>query len=114
MSEVPKVEMIKVRGQFTEQDDSTLPWDSPEMEACREETAKLLELLIRGVVPKGEEIKVTYAKGERTTVYKVQCQKLHYGHLLGKQGKMIEALRKVISTITIRKGFRSIIEIPYF
>ncbi|KHD87642.1 MAG: hypothetical protein OM95_13580 [Bdellovibrio sp. ArHS] len=74
----------------------------------------LLEILLRRIVPEPNDVSVSFAKGERTTVYKVECSKNNFSYILGKQGKTIDALRKVVSVITSRHGIRSVVEIPYY
>ncbi|WP_415062161.1 KH domain-containing protein [Bdellovibrio sp.] len=120
MSDFGKLNVVKVRKNVSsessfDRSNNTDVEVSPEVQqVIREETCQLLELLIRRMVPDENEVSVSYFKGERTTVYKVDCSKNNFSYILGKQGKTIDALRKVISTITIRNGFRSVIEIPYF
>ncbi len=120
MSEIGKLNVVKVRKtassepSFENSKDQDVQIDPAEQELVREETCQLLELLLRRMVPDQNGVSVSFYKGERTTVYKVDCSKNNFSFILGKQGKTIDALRKVVSTITIRHGFRSIIEIPYF
>lgn len=81
-----------------------------EREKCRE----LLESLIRGLVDYPETIAVTYAMGDRTTVYKVDCDQRCLGQIIGAKGRNISGVRAVITATMARKGIRAIVEIPYF
>lgn len=82
----------------------------PDREYCRE----FLQALIRGLVDQPETISVNYFIGERTTVYKVDCQQQSLGQIIGAKGRNISGIRTVISATMARKGIRAIIEIPYY
>lgn len=73
-----------------------------------------LEKTIQCLVPYPETVSVSFERGEKTTVFKVSSSQKNLGHLMGKKGTTIQALRKVFSSITALQGFRSVIEIPYF
>lgn len=74
----------------------------------------LVENLARELVSHPEEIRVTFSNGEKTTIYNLDCTQRIYGQLIGSGGKNIQSLRTLVQAMTARRGFRSIIEIPYF
>lgn len=82
----------------------------PEREKCRE----LLYNVICGLVDFPETISVSYSMGDRTTVYKVDCNQKCLGQIIGSKGKNISGVRAVISATMARKGIRAVVEIPYF
>ncbi|WP_291515514.1 KH domain-containing protein [Bdellovibrio sp. ArHS] len=85
---------------------------------CRTEYSKevktILEDILTRILPDTSGFGVEIVHGEKTTIFKVNCSQKSLGHLLGKQGKMIESLRKIVLSMTTKNGFRSIIEIPYY
>lgn len=80
----------------------------------RESIRHLLENLIKELVSFPEDIKVRFSCGEKTTIFHVECSQRNLGQLIGAKGKTVQSLRTIIQGVTARKGFRSIIEIPYF
>lgn len=79
-----------------------------------EKGRRLLETLIKDLVDAPERIRVSITQGEKTTIYKIECEQRNIGQIIGSKGKNIGAVRTVISSIMARKGIRAIIEIPFF
>ncbi len=80
----------------------------------REEGRELLERLVRGLVDLPDSVVVSYSTGDKTTVYKVECDQKCLGQLIGCKGKNITGVRAVMAAIMARKGIRAIVEIPYY
>ena len=80
----------------------------------REEGRQLVYDLMKELATDSSSIQVSFEVGERTTVYHVACDKDCIGQILGSKGKNISAVRTLISSISARKGFRAIVEIPFF
>ncbi|KHD89586.1 MAG: DNA-binding protein [Bdellovibrio sp. ArHS] len=80
----------------------------------REEGKELLSTLIRGLVDNPESVVVSYSCGDKTTVYKVECDQKCLGQIIGAKGKNINGVRAVISATLARKGIRAVVEIPYY
>ncbi|KYG61005.1 KH domain-containing protein [Bdellovibrio bacteriovorus] len=80
----------------------------------REEGKELLQALIRGLVDHPDSIVVSYSFGDKTTVYKVECDQKCLGQIIGAKGKNINGVRAVISATLARKGVRAVVEIPYY
>lgn len=57
------------------------------------------------------EVQVTYATGDKTTVYNVSLPQEFRGKLIGSQGKNITSLRNIIGAMAGNHGFRAIIEL---
>ncbi|KHD87110.1 MAG: hypothetical protein OM95_16265 [Bdellovibrio sp. ArHS] len=66
------------------------------------------------MVPYPEDISVTYSCGERTTVYTIDCSQRVLGRIIGSRGKHIQSVRTIVQGISASKGFRSVVEIPYY
>lgn len=75
---------------------------------------QLVELLVRGLVDTPETVFVKVEQGDRTTVYRVECQQNSIGQIIGSKGRNINGVRAVITATMARKGVRAIVEIPYF
>ncbi|WP_415063853.1 KH domain-containing protein [Bdellovibrio sp.] len=80
----------------------------------QEEGRELLERLVRGLVDLPDSVVVSYSTGDKTTVYKVECDQKCLGQVIGCKGKNITGVRAVMAAIMARKGIRAIVEIPYY
>ncbi|WP_374073466.1 KH domain-containing protein [Bdellovibrio bacteriovorus] len=83
-------------------------------EKDREEGRQLLDRLIRGLVDYPESVNVSYSMGDKTTVYKVECDQRCLGQIIGAKGKNITGVRAVMAATLARKGIRAVVEIPYY
>lgn len=81
---------------------------------ARENVRALLETIVRGMVDLPDSIKVTYMMGEKTTIFKVDCDQKCLGQIIGARGKNISGLRAVVAATMARQGIRAIVEIPFF
>lgn len=79
----------------------------------REAGKEMILSVLRLMMDKPESIKVEYAVGERTTVFKIECHPETLGQLIGAKGKNISGLRAIVTAVMARQGIRAIIEIPY-
>lgn len=86
----------------------------PSVDDEREQGRVILETLLRELADNPETIHVRTLVGERTTIYKVDCEKASIAQIIGSRGKTITSLRTVIAAILGKKKIRAIIEIPYF
>lgn len=74
----------------------------------------ILDGLIKSLVSYPEDIAIRLTRGERTTVFNVDCSQRVVGQLIGAKGKTIQSLRVLAMGMSCLRGFRSVIEIPYF
>lgn len=93
---------------------SKRPETKSNLDEDRESGRKLLETLIQGLVDYPETVAVTFMVGDKTTVYKVDCDRKCLGQVIGSKGRNIGGIRAVLSATMARKGIRAIVEIPYF
>lgn len=107
----PKV--IKRAG-ITAAPNLTVVTDPEDLEQHREAGRRLVLDLVNELVTDPTSIQVNMEVGERTTVYRVDCAKSCIGQILGAKGKNINAVRTLIASITARKGFRAVVEIPFY
>lgn len=71
----------------------------------------LITQVVQNIVDHPEEVRVTFHEGDRTTVWQVLVAKEDMGQVLGKQGKMIQALRTFVRGFSCKHGFRTVIEV---
>lgn len=72
---------------------------------------ELLRLLTKALVEKPEEVKVNGAHREGLTVLLVEVAKDDVGRIIGKDGRVIKAIRKVIRTTGGPAGKSLVVEV---
>jgi predicted RNA-binding protein YlqC (UPF0109 family) len=75
------------------------------------EIKEIVEYLVKLIVDKPEEVKITEKRGEQIIIFEVRANKQDFGKILGKQAKNIQAIRTLVNAISAKAGKRSIIEI---
>lgn len=71
----------------------------------------LIELMVKSLVDKPEEVAVAEVDGERTTVYELRVATSDLGKVIGKQGRTARAMRTILSAAGTKLGKRCVLEI---
>lgn len=72
---------------------------------------ELMEVLVKALVDKPEEVEITEVEGEQTTVVELKVAKDDLGKVIGKQGRMARALRTILGAASTKIRRRSVLEI---
>lgn len=73
---------------------------------------EFIEYVVKHLVDKPDDVRVTEVKGERVTVYELHVGKGDMGKVIGKKGQTANAIRTLLSAASAaEKGLRSILEI---
>jgi predicted RNA-binding protein YlqC (UPF0109 family) len=73
---------------------------------------EFVEFIVKYLVDKPEDVRVTEVKGEHVTVYELRVGKGDMGKVIGKRGQTASAIRTLLSAASAsQKGGRSILEI---
>jgi len=73
---------------------------------------ELVELVVKGLVSSPEAVEITeYREGDKKIRYEVMVDADDRGHVIGRQGATVTALRTLIGGVARRKGLRVEIEI---
>ena len=73
---------------------------------------ELLEEIVKSIVDKPDEVKVTLIEGDSTEIYELVVGEGDLGKVIGKKGRNVGAIRTLLSAATAKKGGkRSILEI---
>lgn len=57
----------------------------------------LIEELVKAIVDKPEEVKISEVEGESTSVLELKVAKDDIGKIIGKEGKTAKAMRTILS-----------------
>jgi predicted RNA-binding protein YlqC (UPF0109 family) len=81
--------------------------ESAENEALR----KLTDFLARGIVASPDDVAVEAVQSGRTLVLELAVAESDVGKVIGRQGKVIRALRTVVKAAATRQGTRVDIDV---
>lgn len=71
----------------------------------------LLEYLAKSLVDKPEEVEVCQVEGERSVILELRVNPEDMGKVIGKQGRIAQALRAIVKAAAVKDGKRVMIEI---
>ena len=71
----------------------------------------LLVYIAKGLVDNPAAVQVTEVDGERTTILELKVSQADLGKIIGKQGRIIQAVRTILSAAAAKSGKRISVEI---
>lgn len=71
----------------------------------------LLELMARSLVDVPDEVEVNEIEGDRSSVLELKVAQSDIGKVIGKQGRIANALRTVVKAAAVKEGKRINVEI---
>ena len=72
---------------------------------------KLIEDIVKYIVENPSDVRVNELSGEKTNLFELRLNKEDVGKVIGKGGKTVGSIRSLVSTLSIRDGKRSILEV---
>ena len=72
---------------------------------------ELIEYIAKSIVDKPDEVEVTEEDDEDQIVFHLKVAEEDMGRVIGKQGRIANAMRTLLKVAAIRKGERAILEI---
>jgi uncharacterized protein len=72
---------------------------------------ELLEYLAKALVDKPEDVEVSQVEGERSVILELRVAPDDMGKVIGKQGRIAQALRTIVKAAAVKDGKRVMIEI---
>ena len=72
---------------------------------------QLIEYIISNIVNHPEDVVVQEEAGEGIVKYLIEVNPEDVGRVIGKQGKVIKAVRQIIRIASIQKGVRAIVDL---
>jgi len=71
----------------------------------------LLEYLVKALVDEPEQVSITVVPAEETTTYEVRVSPNDLGKVIGKQGRIANALRTVVKSVAMKDKRKVYVEI---
>lgn len=72
---------------------------------------EMLEYLAKSLVDKPDDVDVSQIEGERSVILELRVSPEDMGKVIGKQGRIAQALRTIVKAAAVRDGKRVMIEI---
>jgi predicted RNA-binding protein YlqC (UPF0109 family) len=72
---------------------------------------ELLEYLARELVDNPDEVQVEVIEGERSVILQLKVNVEDIGKVIGKQGRIAQALRTLVKAAATKQGKNAIVEI---
>jgi predicted RNA-binding protein YlqC (UPF0109 family) len=72
---------------------------------------ELIEFMARAIVDKPDEVLVTEEDGGDHTIFRLKVAEEDMGRVIGKQGRIANAMRTLLKVAAIRRGEKAILEI---
>ena len=72
---------------------------------------QFLENIIKPIVDKPDEVKITEIKGESVCIFELRVGTGDFGKIIGKHGQNAKAIRTILSAVSARVGKRGVLEI---
>ena len=74
-------------------------------------TKDLIEYIAKELVDHPEQVKVSEIEGERTSVLELSVAKEDFGRVIGKQGRIVTAIRIILGAVSAKLKRHSVLEI---
>jgi predicted RNA-binding protein YlqC (UPF0109 family) len=71
----------------------------------------LLEYLVKALVDEPEQVSITEVPAEETTTFEVRVSPNDLGKVIGKQGRIANALRTVVKSVAMKDKRKVYVEI---
>ena len=71
----------------------------------------LVEYMVRSLVDEPDQVRVTEAAGAHSVIFELQVAPGDMGRIIGKRGRVVNAIRALLKVAAMREGKRAILEI---
>ncbi|NLJ34718.1 MAG: KH domain-containing protein [candidate division WS1 bacterium] len=72
---------------------------------------ELIEYMVRSIVDNSEDVRVNEVEGETLVVYEVSVADEDIGQVIGKNGRIANALRTIVKSAAMTHGKKATVEI---
>lgn len=72
---------------------------------------QLVEVLVKALVDNPDHVEVTQVEGHKSVIVEVRAAEGDVGKIIGKQGRIIRAIRTVVKAAAAKEGKRATVEI---
>ena len=73
---------------------------------------EMIEKIAKTIVDKEDEVRVNLVEGERSAIIELRVNKEEIGKIIGKGGRIVKAMRALVSAASAKFNKRIILEVP--
>lgn len=73
---------------------------------------EMVEKIAKTIVDNEQDVKVNVVEGERTAIVELRVNKDEVGKVIGKSGRIVKAIRALVSAASAKYNKRIILEVP--
>lgn len=73
---------------------------------------EMVEKIAKTIVDNEQDVKVNIVEGERTAIVELRVNKDEVGKVIGKSGRIVKAIRALVSAASAKYNKRIILEVP--
>lgn len=73
---------------------------------------EMVEKIAKTIVDNEQDVKVNVVEGERTAIVELRVNKDEVGKVIGKGGRIVKAIRALVSAASAKYNKRIILEVP--
>lgn len=72
---------------------------------------ELIEYIARSLVDHPDQVRVSQVEGEQSVIFELQVAQDDMGKIIGKEGRIANAIRTLLKVAAAREGKRAVLEI---
>lgn len=72
---------------------------------------ELIESIARRIVDHPDQVRLTDITGEQTVIIELRCHAKDVGKVIGKNGRVVAALRTLLSAVAQKQGKSAVLEV---
>ncbi len=72
---------------------------------------ELIDYMARAIVDNPDEVEITEEEEDDQIVYRLRVAESDMGKVIGKQGRIANAMRTLLKVAAVRRGTRAVLEI---
>jgi predicted RNA-binding protein YlqC (UPF0109 family) len=72
---------------------------------------ELVEYIVKALVDSPDEVSINVIEGEKSTIMELKVMSRDVGKVIGKHGRIAQALRTIITAAAMKAGKRIVLEI---
>lgn len=73
---------------------------------------QMVETVAKTIVDNPEQVKVNLVEGEKTAIIELRVAGNELGKIIGKEGRIVKAIRTLVSATSAKLNKRIILEVP--
>lgn len=72
---------------------------------------ELVEFMVKALVDAPDDVNINVIEGEKSTILELRVQAKDVGKVIGKHGRIAQALRTILNAAAMKAGKRIVLEI---